>query len=254
MSTALAARLVSVFPLYTRPPVPVPSLSTFTAPTLWILPPAQSDAPFSADVECLKWQAYLALRGLGKIRIRIDVSPAGAVDGRLPNLLVSQDNLLAAQHIPSWADEQTTPDTDPLEGYQDEQSRDESRAWVALLEGTIHAGLLISQPPPSYISSFLFPKPSQPAPLEALLTPPPPPLTGFTSLFPPSGSRISHSTIYAQYRDAISALSERLGTDKWFLGSRYVSLARLYLQFSLTRHDTADPRPSTPLPLLIYIP
>ncbi|KAF8077734.1 hypothetical protein FPV67DRAFT_1443330 [Lyophyllum atratum] len=203
----------------TRPAVPLPSRTPFTAPTLWIHPPLDADDPLSADVECLKWQAYLALRRLNNIRIRTDISSAGALEARLPNLLVSDKTLLAAHLIPQWADEQTTADTDPLEGYKDEAARDESRAWVSLLEGTVHAALLAAAPAPSYFQSLLALRPSPPSPIQPVLTPPPPPLTGFASLFPPSGVRLSYPTIYAQYRDAIAALSDRLGTDKWFLGS-----------------------------------
>ena len=36
---------------------------------------------------------------------------------------------------------------------------------------------------------------------------------------PPSGIRVSSSALMIQYREAIAALSERLGTDYWFLGS-----------------------------------
>ncbi|GLB34736.1 putative glutathione S-transferase, C-terminal domain [Lyophyllum shimeji] len=183
-------------------------------------PPAlDDDEPLSADVECLKWQAYLALRRLSNIRIRTDISPAGALDARLPNLLVSETSLLAAHLIPQWADEQTTADTDPLEGYKDEAARDESRAWVSLLEGTVHAALLAAAPAPSYLQSLFSLRPPPPSPIQSILTPPPPPLTGFASLLPPSGIRVPHATIFAQYREAIAALSDRLGTDKWFLGS-----------------------------------
>ncbi|RDB21124.1 hypothetical protein Hypma_011809 [Hypsizygus marmoreus] len=214
-------KAASLFPVHTFPPVPLPPSPSAqsTAPTLWIHPPVDPESPLSADVECLKWQAYLALRGINSIHVRTDISPDGAIDARLPNLLASKTNLLAAHLIPAWADEQTTPDNDPLEGYKDEAARDESRAWVALLEGTVHAALILATPPPSYLASLLSLKPKEPTPLAALLTPPPAPLTGFTSLFPPSGTRVSQSTVYAQYQDAISALAERLGTDKWFLGS-----------------------------------
>src|SRR6185369_12123582 len=115
------------------PAVPVPSLSKFDGPVLWIHPTDEPDSPLSADVECLKWQAYLALRGLVDIRIRTNIHPAGAIEGRLPNLLTGQNSLLPPQHIPTWVDEQTTPNNDPFEGYKDEAARDESRAWVTLL-------------------------------------------------------------------------------------------------------------------------
>lgn len=218
--TTIGAKLVAVFPLATHPPVPVPELSKpFPGPTLWIHPPASPDTPLSADVECLKWQAYLALRRVGTLHVRTDISSAGALDSRLPNLQTDRTTLLPAHLIPTWADERTVPDTDPLEGYADESARDESRAWVTLLERTVHAALLVAAPAPSYLASLLDLAPKPAGPLPALLTPPPAPLTGFSSLFPPSGSRIPHATVYAHYRDAISALSDRLATDKWFLAS-----------------------------------
>lgn len=137
--------LFSKFPLYTYPPIDPPSKSSLKSPTLWINPPRSSTDLLSADVECLKWQAYLALRGLKGIQIRWDVSPDGGIDGRLPNLHVPLDNsseLLAAHSIPSWVDAKLEDGLDPLEGYRDEASRDESRAWVSLLEGTVHAALV----------------------------------------------------------------------------------------------------------------
>ncbi|KAH0583634.1 hypothetical protein H2248_009250 [Termitomyces sp. 'cryptogamus'] len=169
--------------------------------TLWIAPPA----PLSADVDCLRWQAYLALRGV-PVAVRTVIDPAGALDARLPNLH-ADDALLPAQRIPQWADTHAPPEP----GYLDPAARDESRAWTALLERTVHAALLAATPAPSLLSP--------PAPLRALLTPPPPPLTGIASLCPPLGARIPYDTIHARYCDAIAALSDRLATDKWFLGS-----------------------------------
>lgn len=118
----------------------------------------------SADVECLKWQAYIALRGLVSIRVRFNVSPDGALESRLPNLHVpysegvlpkddspnkdpkeEQDGeLLAAQMIPTWVDAKlgVTSAQDENEGYIDKNARDESRAWVSLLEDVVHAALV----------------------------------------------------------------------------------------------------------------
>ena len=217
----MLAGLYSTFPLHTHPPVPVPSKS-FTSPTIWIHPPQLPDSPLSADVECLKWQAYLALRGISHIRIRTDISKQGAIDRRLPNLHIALDNLLPAHHIPSWADSQLSETPNDLEGYKDDAARDESRAWVSLLEGHVHAALEFSTPQPSYLFSLISHRSQQTTSLQSILTPPPAPLTGFTSLFPPSGVRVSYATIISSYRDAIAALSDRLGTDKWFLGSKYV--------------------------------
>ena len=54
----------SLFPLYTHPPINSPDKARpLTCPTLWIHVPWSPDADvLSSDVECLKWQAYLALR------------------------------------------------------------------------------------------------------------------------------------------------------------------------------------------------
>jgi metaxin len=109
-------------------------------------------------VECLKWQAYLALRGLTGIKVRWDIAPEGTVDGSLPNLHVpiteslgsensqkSEDgDILAARSIPSWVDMKLGIDSsaDPLEGYKDQEARVESRAWVSLLEDVVHAALV----------------------------------------------------------------------------------------------------------------
>ena len=47
-------------------------------------------------------------------------------------------------------------------------------------------------------------------------------LTGLSSLMPPFGTRVPHKLVIEKYREAITALSYRLGQDKWFLGSRWV--------------------------------
>jgi metaxin len=140
------------FPLHTYAAIQPPSRFALTSPTLWIVPPrSRNDSPLSSDVECLKWQAYLALRGLTGIAVRCDISSDGALDERLPNLQIppqvdvpvgSKGKLLPAHRIPEWVDERVGGSMDDLEGYRDEVARDESRAWVALLEGTVHAALV----------------------------------------------------------------------------------------------------------------
>ncbi|KAF8743648.1 hypothetical protein AX14_001702 [Amanita brunnescens Koide BX004] len=265
------AKFFALFPLRTYPSILPPSKKPVSVPTLWIHPPHSQNSPLSADVECLKWQAYLALRGLTTVHLRTDIHPEGCIDGRLPNLLVpstgentSEDGqLLAAHLIPSWADTQKSPVEPDLEGYRDESARDESRAWVTLLEGTVHAVLLLSQPRLSYLErilslsitpslSFTWSSDAQPSKpgttppgpsLQTLITPPPPPATGFASMMPPSGIRVSSSALMIQYREAIAALSERLGTDHWFLGSTgptpLDALAFAYLNSILDSTDDA---------------
>ena len=190
------AKFFALFPLRTYPPIHPPSKKPVEAPTLWIHPPDSQNSPLSADAECLKWQAYLALRGLAAIHLRTDIHPEGCIDGHLPNLLVpstgensSEDGqLLAAHLIPSWADTQKSPVDPNLEGYRDEAARDESRAWVTLLEGTVHAVLVrvlrgatvfrlisrlscsLGQGPPISKESCRFPSPPR-CPLRGPLTP-----------------------------------------------------------------------------------
>jgi metaxin len=156
----------ALFPLYTYPEslsIYLPSLleededtvHVAPNPTLCIAPPTRPESSLlSADIQCLKWQAYLALRRVpGGVRVRWDLSPDGAVGGSLPNLYLSpptgtgghepRGELLDAKRIPSWVDgevERGSPDV--LEGYKDEEARDESRAWVSLLEGDVHAALV----------------------------------------------------------------------------------------------------------------
>ena len=232
------------FPLVSYPPIPL-NKQTNSVPTLWILPPRR-DNLLSADVECLKWQAYLALRGLTKIKVRWDIAPEGSISGSLPNLhipSVVKEELLAAHAIPAWVDTGLGVNSlaDPLEGYIDQSAMIESRAWVSLLEGIVHATLvclqtssfrfiltcisqILYQTPPSYLHSILFPSSTPPLSesLQKILSPPPAPLSGLSSFLPPFGTRVSTSAILSSYRDAIASLSERLGTDEWFLGSRLV--------------------------------
>ncbi|KAG6880245.1 hypothetical protein C0992_001813 [Termitomyces sp. T32_za158] len=189
--------------LHTHPAQRPPRLAA--TPALWICAPLAGDAPFSADVECLRWQAFLALRGI-PVHLRTDIDPAGALDQRLPNLHAANDELLPANAIQDWASKHV-PNDDSLP--------DESHAWFALLEGPVHAALLLAAPAPPLFS--LRPAPTQS--LAALLTPPPPPLTGLAALCPPRGARISPDVIYANSDEAIAALSHRLATDKWFLAS-----------------------------------
>ncbi|RXW19632.1 hypothetical protein EST38_g6213 [Candolleomyces aberdarensis] len=258
------ASFFSYFPLHTYPPIqPRNSPKNVERPTLWMAPPLPSSSPsspsedgiLSSDVECLKWQAYIALRGVSNVKVRWDVAPEGALEGRLPNLQLPkadadklnadlnppteeklkptpdhQLNLYSAHLIPSWVDLSLEVDSasDTLEGYKDTASRDESRAWVALLEGDVHAALIISQPQSAsllHLLGFGYSSPSQagsksasPA-LQTILSPPPAPLSGFTSLLPSFGARVNYASVNSQYIEAIASLSERLGTDQWFLGS-----------------------------------
>lgn len=136
--------LLARFPLHTLPAVNVQHRLPVVHPTLWIAPPRDLAVLLSADVECLKWQAYLALRGIDNIALRWDISPEGALDARLPNLHLPDPSprLLPPRSIPDWADSRLGHPPDALEGYRDQAAKDESHAWVALLKGIVHAALV----------------------------------------------------------------------------------------------------------------
>ncbi|KIY73262.1 hypothetical protein CYLTODRAFT_387329 [Cylindrobasidium torrendii FP15055 ss-10] len=231
-----ARKLLAPFPLYTYPPN-TPKRYASCHATLWIYPPLSKDGVLSADVECLKWQAYLALRGVKGLRIRTDVDPQGCLDVRLPSLQAPLDpstpgtagddnlDLHAAHHIPAWADAVLNQSEDALEGYKTESDRDESQAWIALLEGNIHAALMLAQPTSSLLYRIFMFDTTVSRPIESYMAPPLPPRAGLLSLLPPQalaflGPRIPKDAIESRYRDAIAALSDRLGTDQWFLGSK----------------------------------
>ncbi|KAG1770385.1 hypothetical protein EV702DRAFT_1139236 [Suillus placidus] len=220
-------RFLSKFPLHTYPPIPVTSRRPLQKPTLWIAPPAVDQTSnsdiLSTDVECLKWQAYIALRGLTNIAVRWDISPEGGIDGRLPCLHTpalgdASSELLAPRSIPGWVDGRVGGGNDPLNGYSDETLKDESHAWVSLLEGVVHAALTLSESPQPVLSQLFRTATAGGRALAVTLSPPPAPLTGLSSVLPSYGTNITLSSIQGQYADAIASLSERLGTDKWFLG------------------------------------
>lgn len=141
------------FPLHTYPPILAQSPRRITRPTLWIVPPKSdiilpSTNLLSQDVGCLKWQAYIALRGLKDVGVRWDVSAEGAVDGTLPSLQLpaegTRGEVLGAKEIPKWAAGMLGDEKEKgvFEGYRDDKAKEESRAWVSLLEGAVHAALV----------------------------------------------------------------------------------------------------------------
>ena len=133
-------RLFSSFPLHTYPAVYVSHLPTH--PTLWVLPSKSSSSGISSDVECLRWQTYIILRGISNIRTRTDIVEEAGAEGRLPSLHLPSGELIAAQHIATWIDQQAATPLGELEGFKDMTSRDESRAWISLLEGPVRAELV----------------------------------------------------------------------------------------------------------------
>lgn len=83
---------------------------------------------------------------------------------------------------------------------------------------------ILAQPPKPLLNALIsapsFQSPSHS--LKVIFAQPPAPFSGLSSILPPSGSRIDISGVYAEFKNAILALSDRLSEDKWFLGSRLV--------------------------------
>jgi len=196
---ASVQKLFSIFPLHV---VPGQCASTApSSPTLWIHPPASTLSNQSEDVVCLKWQAYLVLRGIRDVRLRWDISDDGAVHGRLPSLHLPNGDLLEARKIPTWADS-VHSSIDVLEGFRTIELKNESKAWASLLDSSVQAAL-----------------PQCSDNLPHLFQPPLPPLSGISNPLPSFGIHVPSSSILLQYRQAIESIAERLGTDEWFLGS-----------------------------------
>ncbi|KAG8959215.1 hypothetical protein FRC00_001827 [Tulasnella sp. 408] len=214
-------KFFSLFPLHTYPAPENPYSKQITKPTLWIQPPRKLELDgqdyFSRDVECLKWQAYLSLRGITDFDVRWDVAEEAGVGGHLPTLQLPNGKLLSTLRIPMWADTVQNSSIDALEGYKDAEARDESRAWVSLLEGAVHSELEIANPKEHTLASVLSEGPRRA--LETVVHPPPAPLSGISTPFPPSGVQIPSYPVHLRYRKAIQSLSDRLGTDEWLLGS-----------------------------------
>ena len=137
----------ALFPLYTHPAIRTRERENCSkSPTLWIHPPFDpSSNLLSSDIECLKWQAYISLRGLPSIAVRWDLPPSAGIDGHLPNLCTYSEaaadyELLDSKLIPGWVDTQVP--VDGLDGFNDDEAKLESEAWISLLEGTVHAAVV----------------------------------------------------------------------------------------------------------------
>lgn len=275
-------KFYSLFPLYIYPHTEIPPPPAFRTPkglneddedgykvkaiaahpTLFILPPKDaSKSLLSSDIECIKWQAYLALREIhGGLRLSWSLASEGALDGQLPNLYLPppqqllnkyppgsnkeiKGELLESKRITSWIDGElgkTTTDDDVsgiLEGYRSEEARDESKAWLSLLEGDIDAAFVITSPVLpilTRLTTFNSPTHVQTPVLSS-------PLTGVSSMIPPLGKRVLHTPIMERYAEGMAALSTRLRHDKWFLGSKCVCTLPLKCYgLTIIRHSAGD--------------
>ncbi|KAG8710488.1 hypothetical protein FRC09_000117 [Ceratobasidium sp. 395] len=229
----------SLFPLYRYPdnlPPPTP-LTTARGATLLIAPPHKahlsSDDPLSvhpsgshlsADVESLRWQAYLALRGIKDVR----VSWAAGVEGGVPKLVlppgakrplgvdvVSLVESLESEGADSEKESGVVREKDEKVEARMSTHRevlDVARipAWadevqgryVDALEGYVDAAtrdesrawtvlvegvirsVLLLSIPTPSLFTSLFKPQQSPTTLQTTLSPPPPPLTGLSTPLP----------------------------------------------------------------------
>jgi len=81
---------------------------------------------------------------------------------------------------------------------------------------------ILAQPPKPLLSKLISPPSFRPPThsLGVIFSQPFAPFSGLSSILPPSGIQVDVPGVYAEYKNAVKALSERLGEDKWFLGSR----------------------------------
>ncbi|KAG8733711.1 hypothetical protein FRC11_003866 [Ceratobasidium sp. 423] len=213
----------------------------------------------SADPESLVWQAYLALRDVDNVHVSWAVGPESGIPklvlpagGKKPpevdidslNESLGDESpgigekahtnekdqgrveietvreVIDPARIPAWVDAVQGRSVDGLEGFVDAATRDESQAWVALLQGVVRSALLLATPPPPFLESLLRPEPVS-VTLQSTLSPPPAPLVGLgTPLpLPQSLPRVSTKSLKIEFKEAMHALDGRLGADEWFLGS-----------------------------------
>ena len=113
---------------------------------------------------------------------------------------------------------------------------------------------ILAQPPRPLLSKLTSPPSFRPPthPLSVIFAQPLAPFSGLSSILPPSGIQVDVPGVYAEYKNAVKALSERLGEDKWFLGSRSVSLSSAFAYDLIG--STASPQRWTPSCLHIYTP
>lgn len=113
---------------------------------------------------------------------------------------------------------------------------------------------ILAKPPKPLLDKLTSP-PSSQSPthsLSVIFAQPLAPFSGLSSILPPSGTQVDASSVFAEYRDATVALSNRLGEDRWFLGSRSVPPS-LTSGYHLTS-STASPQHWTLSCLHTYIP
>ncbi|KZT39688.1 hypothetical protein SISSUDRAFT_1060892 [Sistotremastrum suecicum HHB10207 ss-3] len=237
----LVQSLFAKFPLYTHPAVQRPrqNNSLSSSPCLWIVPPPPGSSPISTDVNCVKHQAYVVLNGLqtgpekSRVRLRWDISEDGAIDCLLPNLALPNGEVLGSKAIPAWVHARVKENEKSLEGeegldsewddgFEDEKTRDEMRAWVEVMEGPVKAALAAYAPPPTLaesLTSWMSPRRAKDdlavvSPLNKLST------AGLSALYSWNWTSNSPSeNTLEEFKEAIRALADRLGNDKWLLGS-----------------------------------
>jgi len=114
---------------------------------------------------------------------------------------------------------------------------------------------ILAQPPKPLLSKFTSPPSFRPPTrsLSVIFAQPFAPFSGLSSILPPSGIQVDVPGVYTEYKNAVKALSERLGEDRWFLGSRSVSSPFTFFGHNLT-DSTANLQRWTPSCLHTYTP
>jgi len=254
--------LFSKFPLQTYPAIERTTEHHPEGPTLWVLPPDEpNNSVLSSDVECLKWQAYIALwprdtsEGDRKdVKVAWDISPAAGVDGMLPTLCIQRHNpksgrrewkFLGSKGIAEWID-------GPVELQEkDTFYNDEMEAWVQLLEGDVHDALVVLNESHNIfddLRSYLLPgRYGKHGPVKSRTALVSSIKFGAVIQLPfitdKTSSEFEVERIRERFSEAIKALSVRLGGDEWFLGSRNPTaldaLAFAYICKSL--HESNQP-------------
>ena len=127
------------FPLHTYASSGTLAESGPTKPQLWVLPPKHSPSKLSAEVVCLRWQTYLALRG-AEVAMRYDIATDGGLAGRLPVLQLPHGELLSFDMIASWVEGELGRPA--FDGFKDAELENEQHAWFSLLDGPVSAALV----------------------------------------------------------------------------------------------------------------
>ncbi|TPX59979.1 orotate phosphoribosyltransferase [Spizellomyces sp. 'palustris'] len=204
--------LVRLPPVYTPPPVPAEPART---PILFIFPRKKQHIT-SLDVECVKYQAFLAFSNYNHVTQECH-EPEMSPSGQLPFLVTSDGRLLTGRQIV----EEVKATVGDLESRLTNAEKQDVKAFTFLAEAKLDFALLFSMWYDRHIrDEFTFPM--------------------YESLYPWPLNKVISRTIRAQKTDwmlsrravlkkdeilddarkALTALSTQLGTQLYFFGSK----------------------------------